>query len=501
MDSLRIGFPNGRLDRQPETNDWPNCAFFISQRVNCMPGLNNPFRRLPSVNQLLDSPQLKALVDSANHNVVVSGVRTFLDRVRDELSSAAEGAHVPTPTELAETIASWISREEKPPLQPVINATGVILHTGLGRSPLADEAIAEMSAMAAGYASVEIDLRSGKRGQRDVAVKRLLRELTGAASATVVNNNAAATMLTLSALASGKEVIVSRGELVEIGGSYRLPDVMECSGAKLREVGTTNKTRLRDYESAINENTGAILRVHPSNFRIVGFTETVTLAELVKLGRKHNLPVIDDVGSGALIDYSEFGLNDEPVVQESIETGANIVLFSGDKLVGGPQAGIIVGDEALVEKIKKHPMTRAMRVDKITLAGLAATLRLYRDPARARDSIPLLAFLSTPIENLQLRAERLATQLATAEALLSATAVEGNATLGGGSLPTQYIPTWCLSLTPNKLSVDQLAASLRTATPPIFGRIQNDQLLLDLRAVHPRYDIAIVDVITELSAA
>lgn len=466
-----------------------------------MPNLNNPFRKLPSVSQLLDSPQLKALVNSANHNVVVSGVRTFLDRVRDELSSAAEGAHIPTPTELAETIASWISQEENPPLQPVINATGVILHTGLGRSPLANEAIAEMNVMAVGYASVEVDLKSGKRGQRDVAVKRLLRELTGAGSATVVNNNAAATMLTLSALATGKEVIVSRGELVEIGGSYRLPDVMECSGAKLREVGTTNKTHLRDYESAINENTGALLRVHPSNYRIVGFTEAVSLSELVKLGKKHHLPVIDDVGSGALIDFAEFGLHDEPVVQRSIAAGANIVLFSGDKLVGGPQAGIIVGDDALVEKIKQHPMARAMRVDKLTLAGLAATLRLYRDPARARESIPLLSFLSTPVENLRLRAERLATQLAIAPVLLSARAIEGNATLGGGSLPTQFIPTWCIALTPRDHSVDQFAALLRTASPAIFGRIQNDQLLLDLRAVHPRYDVTVVDVISGLNSA
>lgn len=463
-----------------------------------MPGINNPFRKLPSVSQLLDSPQLRALVNSANHNVVVSGVRTFLDRVRDELATAAEGAHIPTPHELAESIASWISGEEKPPLQPVINATGVLLHTGLGRAPLAQEAINEMALMARGYASVEVDLKSGKRSQRDVAVKRLLRELTGAASATVVNNNAAATMLTLSALASGKEVIVSRGELVEIGGSYRLPDVMQCSGARLREVGTTNKTRIEDYESAIGEETGAILRVHPSNFRVVGFTESVSLAALVKLGRKHGLPVIDDVGSGALIDFADFGLRDEPIVRESIETGASLVLFSGDKLVGGPQCGIIVGDDALVEKVKRHPMTRAVRVDKVTLAGLAATLRLYRDKEKAKDAIPLLAMLSTPVENLRLRAERIASQLSGQSLFASVTTELGQATLGGGSLPDQFLPAWCVVLRPASHTVDELAAMLRTANRPIFGRIRNDQLILDLRAVDPRDDTAIVDVISGL---
>ncbi len=460
-----------------------------------MPNVNNPFRKLPSVNQLLESPQLKSLVDTANHNVVVSGVRTFMDRLRDQISTATEDVHIPTPQELAERIASWISREDQAHLRPVINATGVLLHTGLGRAPLADEAIGEINAMASGYASVEVDLVTGKRSQRDLAVKRLLCELTGAASATVVNNNAAATMLTLSALSSGREVIVSRGELVEIGGSYRLPDVMECSGAKLREVGTTNKTRLGDYESAINENTGAILRVHPSNFKIVGFTESVELPKLVKLGRRHNIPVIDDIGSGALIDFAEFGLHDEPIVRVSVEQGASIVLFSGDKLVGGPQCGIIVGTDELIQTIKHHPMTRAMRVDKLTLAGLAATLRMYRDPEKARASIPLLAMLSVPLENLHLRAERLATQLAAAPLVDSASVMESSATLGGGSLPTQYLPTWCVALKPKGVSTDELAGRLRNRSPAIFGRIQNEQLLLDLRTVHPRFDVTIVELI------
>lgn len=485
-----MGIPRGRpRDRFSQPLIYP------SPDWHPMPAVNNPFRKLPSVNQLLESPQLKSLVDTANHNMVVSGVRTFMDRLREQISTATGEVSIPTPQELAERIATWISREDEASLRPVINATGVILHTGLGRAPLADEAIGEMNALAAGYASVEVDLASGKRSQRDQAVRRLLCELTGAASATVVNNNAAATMLSLSALGAGKEVIVSRGELVEIGGSYRLPDVMECSGARLREVGTTNKTRLADYEAAINENTGALMRVHPSNYRVVGFTDSVSLPDLVNLGRRHNLPVIDDVGSGALIDFAGFGLTDEPVVQESVAQGASIVLFSGDKLVGGPQCGIIVGAGDLISRIKRHPMTRAMRVDKLTLAALAATLRMYRDPEKARDSIPLLAMLSVPLENLKLRAERIATQLANSPRLASATAVEGTATLGGGSLPTQYLPTWCVALRPLKASVDQLAGELRTGWPAIFGRIQNDLLLLDLRTVHPRYDTQIVEAI------
>ena len=463
-----------------------------------MPNVSNPFRGLPSVNQLLESPQLKALVDTANHNVVVGGVRTFLENLRDQISTAADDVQIPTPQELAEKIAHWISGEEEPHLRSVINATGVILHTGLGRAPLAPQAIQEIQAMAEGYASVEIDLKTGKRSQRDLAVKRLLCELTGAPSATVVNNNAAATMLALSAMATGKEVIVSRGQLVEIGGSYRLPDVMECSRAKLREVGTTNKTRLSDYESAINENTGAILRVHPSNYRVVGFTESVELPELVKLARKHNLPVIDDVGSGALVDFANYGLADEPLVCDSVQQGADVVLFSGDKLVGGPQCGIIVGEEKWIQAIKRHPMTRAMRVDKMTLAGLASTLRLYRDTDEANLHIPLLAMLSTSEENLRLRAERLAQQIAAEDHIATAVPVEGTSTLGGGTLPEQYLPTWCVAIQPQSGSIDELSQKLRTGKNAIFGRISQEQLLLDLRTVLPRYDVQLVDAISAL---
>jgi L-seryl-tRNA(Ser) seleniumtransferase len=454
--------------------------------------MQNPLRNIPSVNELLESPQLANLVDRVSHNVVVTEVRHFLDRLRDDVQSTASEMNIPTPSELAERIADWIVKAEEPPLRPVINATGILLHTGLGRAPLAKEAIQAMADVAE-YASVELDLATGERSQRVAAVEKLLKELTGAEAAAVVNNNAAATLLTLAAIGRDQEVIVSRGQLIEIGGSFRLPDVMSASGTRLREVGTTNKTRIGDYEAAIGENTAAMMRVHTSNFKVVGFTEEPTLAELVALGRKRNLPVIDDIGSGALIDFSKYGINDEPIASESIKAGADLVLFSGDKLVGGPQCGIIVGRKSHVQKIAKHPMMRAMRVDKTTLAALAATLRLYRDVPTAEESLPLLARLSAPLENLRNRAERLAPQLAAAPAISRAEVIEGKTFLGGGSVPTQQIPTWCVALTPHEINVDELSKRLRMGTPAVVGRIQQDRLLLDLRSVLPHQDLAIVE--------
>ncbi len=453
----------------------------------------NIFRNLPSVNQLLENPRLKELVDNVNHRVVVDGVRTFLDDLRVQVSAAAEDVSIPTPQELADRIADWLETEEQPALRPVINATGVILHTGLGRAPLAPAAANAVSAIAAGYASVEVDLRDGQRGQRIRAVERLLCELTGAEAAAVVNNNAAATMLVLSAIAKNKEVIVSRGQLIEIGGSYRLPDVMECSGAKLKEVGTTNKTHPSDYSNAINEETGALLRVHPSNFEVVGFTKSVSTRELADIATPHNLPVIDDIGSGALIDFSKYGLTDEPVASDSIRDGADIALFSGDKLIGGPQCGIIVGKKKYIQKILSDPLMRAMRVGKMTLAALSATLQLYRNADEAEQSVPILQMLSTPIENLKLRAEKAAAQLGSSSKLKDITIVEDHSMLGGGSLPTQRIPTWCVSFAAAEGSISSLATAMREANPPIFGRVNKDRMLLDMRTVRPSEDIALVD--------
>ena len=300
-------------------------------------------------------------------------------------------------------------------------------------------------------------------------------------------------MLVLSAIAKNKEVIVSRGQLIEIGGSYRLPDVMECSGAKLKEVGTTNKTHPADYSNAINEETGALLRVHPSNFEVVGFTKSVSTRELADIATPHNLPVIDDIGSGALIDFSKYGLTDEPVASDSIRDGADIALFSGDKLIGGPQCGIIVGKKKYIQKILSDPLMRAMRVGKMTLAALSATLQLYRNADEAEQSVPILQMLSTPIENLKLRAEKAAAQLGSSSKLKDITIVEDHSMLGGGSLPTQRIPTWCVSFAAAEGSISSLATAMREANPPIFGRVNKDRMLLDMRTVRPSEDIALVD--------
>ena len=460
----------------------------------------NILRNLPSVSQLLESPPLKKMVETINHGVVADGVRSFLDELRTQVSSAAEEMPIPSPSEMAEKIADWIRTEEQPYLRSVVNGTGIILHTGLGRAPIAQSALDSVREISSGYASVEVDVHTGERGQRVKAVEKLICELTGAEAALVTNNNAAATMLTLSAMAKGREVIVSRGQLIEIGGSYRLPDVMECSGAKLREVGTTNKTHLYDYERAINEETGALLKVHPSNFEVVGFTKTVLTPELAQLARQHNVPLIDDIGSGALIDYSQFGLKNEPVAGQSISDGADVILFSGDKLIGGPQCGIVAGKRKYIQQILKDPLMRAMRVGKMTLAALHATLLLYRDEEKVKQEVPLLRMLSMPVENLKIRAEKIASQLASTRFVEQSDAVEEEAMLGGGSLPDQRIPSWCVSVKP-VASVDALAAMLRRGTPSVLGRVKQDRLLLDMRTISPADDLAVVKAFESLDSS
>ncbi len=462
--------------------------------------MSNVFRNIPSVNELLDSPPLRQLVERANRNAVVSGVRRFLDNMRSEIQTAAADIKVPTPGELAERIAHWIATEDTPNLRPVINATGILLHTGLGRAPLAESAIAAIGDVARGYSSLEVDVRTGERSHRTDDAALWLTKVTGAEAATVVNNNAGATLLTLAALARGREVIVSRGQLVEIGGSYRLPDVMELSGAKLREVGTTNKTRIDDYRAAIGPETAALMRVHPSNYAIVGFAEQAALAELMALGAKHQLPVIDDLGSGAMEDLAGYGIGGEPLVADSLRAGADVVLFSGDKLLGGPQCGIILGRKPLIQKIAQHPLSRALRVGKLTLAALLETLRLHQDREAAERSLPLLSLLSTSAANLQQRAARLAPQFAACAAIRSAEPVESQAYLGGGSVPSQALASWAIALQPARGSVDELAESLRTGTPSVFGRIFKDRLLLDLRAVFPRDDLRLVEAVQQIQA-
>ncbi|MEL7499659.1 MAG: L-seryl-tRNA(Sec) selenium transferase [Planctomycetota bacterium] len=458
----------------------------------------NIFRNLPSVSELLEHPQLKQMVDRASHNFVVDGARKFLDDFRQQVKDATDDIRVPTPNEMASQIADWLTDRDKPYLRPVINATGIVLHTGLGRAPLANEAQDAVREISQGYASVEIDAATGERGQRVKAVERLLCELTGAEAAVVVNNNAAATMLTLAAMAKGKQVIVSRGQLIEIGGSYRLPDVMECSGAVLKEVGTTNKTRPSDYENAINEETGGLLKVHPSNYEIVGFTQTVSTKDMVAIGKRHGTPVIDDVGSGALIDFRQFGLMDEPVVRDSISDGADLVLFSGDKLIGGPQCGIVVGKAKYIQRLLEDSLMRAFRVGKMTLAALAATLRLYRDVDQAKQSVPILRMLSMPLDNLKLRADKLVTQIAHLKCLATCEAVEDQSMLGGGSLPTQKFATWCVAVTPSEGSVNRLADRIRQVKTPILGRVAKDRLLLDLRTIQVGDDTQVVEAFESL---
>jgi L-seryl-tRNA(Ser) seleniumtransferase len=452
----------------------------------------NPLRNIPSVNELLEYPAVRKLVDRISHNLVVSTVRTVLDEVRSEVQNAASEMTLPSVSELADRIARRVMEVEKPKLLPVINATGILLHATLGRAPLAEAAIAEMNAVARDYANVELDLATGQGSRRVVAVEGLLKELTGAEAALVVNNNAGATMLALAALATGREVIASRGQLAEIGSSYRLPSAIAASGAVLREVGTTNKTGLDDFQQAIGPQTAALLLVHPCNFAVVGYTASVSLGELVELGHRQQLPVIHDLGSGAMLDLQPFGISGQPVVAESIKAGADLVLFSGDKLLGGPQSGIVVGRRALIQQLEKHPLARALRADKQTLAALDATLRLYREPEKARHEIPLLELLSTSVENLKNRAERLAPQIAATSVVAEAQAVAGTTHLSSGSLPTQELATWCIAVKPAVMTLDRLAAALRTGIPPVVGRIHQDRLLLDLRSVLPRQDVALV---------
>ncbi len=458
--------------------------------------MSNVFRRIPSVNELLETQPLKQLISAASRSVVVDGVRDFLENMRSELQTAA-GKASSGPVELAENIADWIRSNERLPLKPVINATGILLHTGLGRAPLPEAALQAMLDIGRGYASVELDLKTGERSQRVDAVVPLLRELTGAEAAVVVNNNAGATLLTLTAIGHGKEIIVSRGELVEIGGSFRLPEVMTSSGAILREVGATNKTRIADYRDAIGAETAALMRVHTSNYTIVGFTEQASLEELVQLGRQRHLPVIDDIGSGALHDLTPWGVPGEPLARESIRQGADLVLFSGDKLLGGPQCGIIVGKKTMVDRVAKHPMMRALRVDKLTLAALAATLRLHRDEEAAQQGVPLMRMLATPIENLKQRAERMAPQLAACPSVVSAEPAFDHTFLGGGSVPTQQIETWCVDVEPAGMGANAMAAELRAGDPAIVCRVQRDRLVIDLRTVMPSQDMTIIETLQQ----
>ncbi|MEN6627505.1 MAG: L-seryl-tRNA(Sec) selenium transferase [Candidatus Sumerlaeia bacterium] len=440
---------------------------------------SDPRRRLASVSALLDLPRVQELVAAYSRPQVLDALRETLDAARAGLAADAEP---PDADMLAEMAAGRLERLELQRLRPVVNATGIVLHTGLGRAPLpvrAARALADMHRCC----NLQIDLETGLRGARNAESERLLCRLTGAEAAMLVNNNAAATMLILAALCPGREVVVSRGQLIEIGGSYRLPDCITSAGAKMVEVGTTNKTHLRDYENALGDSTGALLHVNPSNYRIVGFTESPTIEELVSLKKKRDVLVIDDLGCGALIDLRKLGLPHEPTAPDSIRAGADICCFSGDKLIGGPQAGIIVGGKKLIKKIKKHPLTRMLRVGKMTDLALQETLKLFLEPMEVLVAEnPTLRMISMSADEVKKRARRLAARLEK-NPKLKARVFEGASEVGGGSLPGTPLPTWLIGLRREGMSADQLSRALRLAEPPIIARIENEEVLLDLRTV------------------
>jgi L-seryl-tRNA(Ser) seleniumtransferase len=461
---------------------------------------NNPFRELPAVNDILELPPIQALERDHAHDAIVVAIRQEIADLRRRLAGGEAVDGEADADTVAARVVSRLSREMRPKLRTVVNATGIILHTNLGRAPMAEDAARAAYEAARSYLNLELDLETGKRSSRQVAIREWVVRLTGAESATAVNNNAAATVIALHSLCKGKEVIISRGQLIEIGGSFRIPEIMGVSGAVLREVGTTNITRLADYERAIGPDTAALLQVHSSNYRISGFTKSVPLSDLAALGKKHGLKVIDDIGSGALVDFGRFGFRGEPVARDSIAAGADLVLFSGDKLLGGPQAGILAGRKDLIQRIEKDPLMRAFRLDKMTLAALEATLRLYLNEERALREVPGLRLLGLSLGELRQRAEQLAVRLRQVEGIASVTVREDVAFVGGGSLPDQALKTCVLELTPRALGDAELASRLRLGAPPVMGRLRDGKLVLDLRTVFPHQEDALVEAVQQASA-
>jgi L-seryl-tRNA(Ser) seleniumtransferase len=448
-------------------------------------------RQLPAVDEVLRDAEAQPWITQYARSTVTAAVRQVLAARRQAIlqtpdMAAFDGSSLTLPAILRQ-VQDLLAKTQAYRLQRVINATGVIVHTNLGRSLLAPAAVANMQAVAESYSNLEYDLHQGGRGSRYAHVEAALRDLTGAEAALVVNNNAAAVFLALQALAAGKEVVVSRGQLIEIGGSFRLPDIMRSSGAVLREVGTTNKTHLRDYAQAISGQTALLLRVHTSNYRIMGFTAEVPLRTLVELGHAHNIPIMEDLGSGTLVDLQQYGLPDEPTVPEVVASGVDLVTFSGDKLLGGPQAGILVGKASYIEKVRRHPLHRAVRVDKLTIAALEATLKLYADPHQASREIPTLAMLSMALPAIVRRLRRLWRRLPVAvREAYRMQLVDGTSAVGGGALPLATLPTKLLALRPTFCAVVELERRLRCWQPPIIGRIAQDQYLLDFRTIQDR---------------
>lgn len=458
-----------------------------------MPGekmgdLNQALRAVPSVNEILRDEAIHAAAAGLPRSVVVQLVREAVEEFRSETKTAGTNGHDAAQAGggVIERCCNKFARLRARRISPAINATGIIIHTGMGRSPLASDALTAIMQVGSGYSDVAISREDGGRRARSTIVEDLLRALTGCEAALVANNNAAAVMLALATHARGREVIVSRGQLVEIGGSFRLPDVMAGAGAILREVGTTNRTRLADYEAAVGENTAAIMRIHPSNFRMVGFTESAELKDLVKLGRERGVMFFDDIGSGALIDFAQWGLKGETTARESVDAGADLVLFSGDKLLGGPQAGILAGRRAAVEPCSKNPLMRALRVDKLTLAALEATLRLYLDPERLPQKLPLLRMITDTEDEVRRRARRLAQALKRAEIGVAMEIVKDVSYVGGGSLPDESLPTYVLAIPDPPGGAEEVRRRLRLGEPSVFARVRQERLEFDLRTVFER---------------
>jgi L-seryl-tRNA(Ser) seleniumtransferase len=437
-------------------------------------------KQLPSVDEALKSPEGAAWLGRYPRRYVLEAVRRAIEG-RRKLILRGKKADVSLKGMRAE-VESTLGGLSSLSLRPLINATGIVIHTNLGRSALSESALENIARVASGYSTLEYDLAEGKRGRRYVHIRRLLREVTGAEDGIAVNNNAGAVLVTLNTLARGREVIVSRGELIEIGGSFRVPDVMAQSGAILREVGTTNKTHLSDYEGAINEQTALLMKVHWSNYRITGFTSDVSIEELVALGRKHDLPVMYDLGSGCLIDLKPYGIHDEPSVQEVVKSGVDVATFSGDKLLGGPQAGIIAGRGAYVEMLQKNPLLRALRIDKLTLAAFEATLMQYIEPERAKRDVPTLRMLLEEPASVRKRARKIAARLKDLKNV-EISVVEDSAFSGGGALPEHEIATYAVAIRAKKISANRLEERLRAGDPPVVARIKEDALLLDARTV------------------
>ena len=443
-------------------------------------------RTLPGVDHLLERMKTDSWFADVPRSVRTASAREAIDALRSEILSGDlldEDAVLDEDQVMART-RQCADRRMQHNLRFLVNATGVVVHTNLGRSRLAAAALENIQTIGAGYSNLEFDLDVGKRGSRYSAVQDLICEISGAEAAMVVNNNAGAVLLCLDTIAKGKKVIVSRGELVEIGGSFRIPDVMAKSGALMTEVGTTNRTHAGDYERAVDNDTGLLLKVHTSNYGLVGFTKSVSLEEMVALGEKYRLPVMEDLGSGTFVDFSKYDLTREPTVQESVASGVDVVTFSGDKLLGGPQAGIIAGSRDILEKIKQNPLTRALRIDKLTLAAMESTLRLYRDEKRAVEEIPTLNMLTTAEAVLEEKAGRLCAMLEKAgEGRMAVDVAPGSSRAGGGSMPLSDLPTFCVRVKVNSISVNGMERQLRGGRPPIIGRIEEDRFIMDVRTI------------------